>query len=394
MVAATRAVRQRGAAVSDARVRALGGKVVHLTCGQVLASFRFLTRPLRGFRLVMSSDVVARVDSFYNKAEELADKGHLLRAAENYGRAAEAARALGEDNLVTLHMQVLQGNVQCCFVTAHVATVDPCVLARANRSECITLLSGAIAALERRWVGDTLLEGKCAAAEEAWHAHQLQQWDANMPVAEAASRAALVGYEAFVRTAALASQVLARPNTFAAECSYAQLQSFAQHVVNAMELMQQPRRHGNVALDAEADFMQSLRESVPDADPCCKWACDARLVRLAADAWQRLQRSGVVRTRHIEEHMQGLAPKQQANHQAAIQSSLTAPGLRTCALPGCSAIEAHPTHFKSCAACRTVVYCCREHQVAGWPVHKKACKAARKAAAGEEEHEGGASGGA
>jgi hypothetical protein len=46
---------------------------------------------------------------------------------------------------------------------------------------------------------------------------------------------------------------------------------------------------------------------------------------------------------------------------------------------GCAAREAHPAQFKSCAACRAVVYCCREHQVADWPSHKAACKAAGKA---------------
>ena len=90
------------------------------------------------------------------------------------------------------------------------------------------------------------------------------------------------------------------------------------------------------------------------------------------------------------ERIGSLVPAQQALF-AAVQKSLSAPGLRSCALPGCGAREAHPTHFKSCAACRTIVYCCREHQVAGWPSHKKACKAARKAAAAEDD-EAGASG--
>ena len=30
-----------------------------------------------------------------------------------------------------------------------------------------------------------------------------------------------------------------------------------------------------------------------------------------------------------------------------------------------------------CAACKTVAYCCKEHQVEDWPAHKAACKAAR-----------------
>ena len=59
----------------------------------------------------MASDIIARVEAFSQKAVELSTKGHFLRAAENYGRAAEAARALGADNLVTVHMLVLQGDM-------------------------------------------------------------------------------------------------------------------------------------------------------------------------------------------------------------------------------------------------------------------------------------------
>ena len=99
----------------------------------------------------------------------------------------------------------------------------------------------------------------------------------------------------------------------------------------------------------------------------------------------------MLQPRAVEEGIAELAPKKQA-FLAAVQKSLTAPGLRSCALPGCGAKEAHPAHFKSCAACRTVAYCCREHQVAGWPVHKKACKAACKTAAAEVEDGAGLSG--
>jgi hypothetical protein len=43
--------------------------------------------------------------------------------------------------------------------------------------------------------------------------------------------------------------------------------------------------------------------------------------------------------------------------------------------------EAHPAHFKACAACRIAAYCSKEeHQAADWCC-KAACKAARKAAA-------------
>ena len=107
-------------------------------------------------------------------------------------------------------------------------------------------------------------------------------------------------------------------------------------------------------------------------------------MHLLAGEWQRLQRSGVLESRNIEEGIRADATFQRTI-DAVLQKSLTALDVRSCALAGCGAKEVHPAHFKSCAACRTVVYCCREHQVAGWPAHKKACKAARKAQAEEDE---------
>ena len=77
----------------------------------------------------MSSDVLVRVEAITDKAEELCDKGHVLRAADYFGRAAEAARALGEDNLVEVHLHLRRGNVLAVFATApDAASTDPCIL--------------------------------------------------------------------------------------------------------------------------------------------------------------------------------------------------------------------------------------------------------------------------
>ena len=330
----------------------------------------------------MSSDVIARVAAFVTKATELADKGHILRAAENYGRAADAARALGADNLITAHLQLRRGDMLCM----HAATVPAPTFAdhrslAAHRAECIALFSGTIATLERRCVAGTLLYGKCTAAEVAWRTSTLHPEDgASLSAAAAASLSAHVGHEHFLSAATSALSVLVNAGKFAAECSHAQLCAFAQHVVHAAEIMQQPRRHGGMSMHDEAEFTDALRQAVCESSAII--GLDARLAQLLAGAWQRLQLSGVLQARRIDRHIESLVPNQQAFH-SAVKSSLTAPGLRSCALPGCSAREAHPAHFKSCAACRAVVYCCREHQVAGWPSHKKACKAARKAAAAE-----------
>ena len=339
-----------------------------------------LTPPVRSRSATIPSDILARVETFEKKASELFDKGHILRAAENYGRAAAAARALGVDNLVALQMELLQGMSVGSYIGGAPRGTDRLILA-AHRAEYIGLIASAVAALERRRMACTLLEGKCAAVEEAWFARQLQSRNAHWPAAKIASWSALVGYAAFMRAAKNASCVLSCARVFAAECSDAQLESFAQHAVHAAELMQQPRRHGDSAPGTEAEFARALREAVSMAGA---HGLATRLVQLLAEAWQRLQRSGVLQARRIEENLR-LQEAEQHALSTAIQKSLTAPDLRRCALPGCGAHEAHPAHFKSCAACRAVVYCCREHQVEAWPGHKKACKAASKAAAAEDE---------
>ena len=336
------------------------------------------------------ADTYARMGHLLLKADELCNKGHVLRAAEYYGRAADETSALGPDNLVALRMRLRQGAMYCAHVLWEdnpAAAADPLSLA-AHCVECVTLFSGAVAALERRRVAGTLLEGKCAAPEVAWRVSDLQRLNPGLSAADAAGITSFLGYDEYMRAAGNVVDVLTFARYFAAACSRAQFQTFAEFVVLAAELMQQPRRDFDVALQSEAEFMGGFTRAVAEAGAR---GLDADLVQLLAGALQRLQSSGVLQVRRIEERIESIAPKQRAL-DAAIQKSLSASGLRNCALAGCDAKEAHPAHFKSCAACRAVVYCCREHQVAGWPGHKKACKAARKAAAAEEEDGAGPSG--
>jgi hypothetical protein len=102
----------------------------------------------------------------------------------------------------------------------------------------------------------------------------------------------------------------------------------------------------------------------------------------------------VLQRRGVDEAIRDADREHDASRNAAAAAA-AAPGLRTCALASCGARERHPSHFKSCAACRIPVYCCKEHQTEDWPSHKKACKAARKAAADSaavRDADGGASG--
>jgi hypothetical protein len=102
--------------------------------------------------------------------------------------------------------------------------------------------------------------------------------------------------------------------------------------------------------------------------------------RAHAVSFRRLQQSGVLERRGVDAAMERNSLGVDASDSAAAAAA-AAPGLQCCALESCGAREAHPAHFKSCAACRGPVYCSKEHQTEHWPSHKAACKAARKAAA-------------
>lgn len=49
-------------------------------------------------------------------------------------------------------------------------------------------------------------------------------------------------------------------------------------------------------------------------------------------------------------------------------------GLRKCGHVECTNMERQPREFATCSKCRWVAYCCKDHQVADWPLHKKICK--------------------
>jgi hypothetical protein len=150
---------------------------------------------------------------------------------------------------------------------------------------------------------------------------------------------------------------------------------------DAAEVMSKPRIQEEVSLSSEDFFLHSFRAVVGKAARLM--VHDAPGITRLVDSFARLERSGVLQRRDIDV---GCSVNNGVGEDAAraAAAASTAPGLRVCAFASCGACEQHPNHFKSCAACRIPTYCCKEHQTEDWPSHKKACKAARKAAA--EEH--------
>ena len=66
--------------------------------------------------------------------------------------------------------------------------------------------------------------------------------------------------------------------------------------------------------------------------------------------------------------------KNNAELQAQQRADIAMHGLRDCALPSCVKTEKTVKEFSLCAGCRSVVYCCLEHQALDWRAHKIACR--------------------
>jgi hypothetical protein len=188
-----------------------------------------------------------------------------------------------------------------------------------------------------------------------------------------------LGYE----TLLIAAKHLADPVTYDA-CSGAlpEIRPFGPVLVHAVDAMTQ-------RVSASA---QSVRWTVHDSHliayvqaqlgrPPVQASRSPLLTRLK-QAWARLQQTGVTASAAVRQDIGARQRGGQLDAQLTqnVARAAAAPGLRTCALASRGAREAHPDHFKSCAACRVPFYCSKEHQTADWPSHNAACKAARKAA--------------
>ena len=101
--------------------------------------------------------------------------------------------------------------------------------------------------------------------------------------------------------------------------------------------------------------------------------------------WRSEAVSNVLRSRGVLQTGIAMREQSQAEFQALRRADIAKHGLRGCALPSCSKTERTVKEFAGCSGCRTVVYCCLEHQALDWKAHKKACREEEAARLAEEE---------
>jgi len=304
-----------------------------------------------------------------------------MRAAEKYSRAVEEAeKTLFPDCLVTCLLRHEHLDCLLCHATSPTALADA---DDALREACLLLLPSVMAVLDRRKAAGTLLPGSCRPVEEAFQkaAARLELELQGCTQADAAESAAAlapyVGLETYFCVAANVAYMVNNTNKGALARAFV-LSDEQKHtaylfVADALDLMARPRDF-DTWLAGEPGLVRELRGLIPALSDMHKPA----LKKLRA-AWRRMLRSGVLRARGIDEGID-LSHERHLRISAALDAEVAAGLLQPCALEGCAASESHASQFKRCGACRTVCYCCKEHQVADWASHKAACKAARKVA--------------
>jgi hypothetical protein len=346
-----------------------------------------------------AADAVAlelEVARLTQRAVELRHQSHHERATEKWRSALAAALRLdAPDCLVVASLRVE-------IASQLVDIVEGLPTAQAKRAlgqDALSQLALALATLRRRRDAGTLLHGTCRPAEEAWYAGQIAA-DPHKKCGvtpETAARVAakcspLVGYSAFINAAglsliftALSLQYSPFETVEEGDKQFSQAVALAEEAV-ALMLIPQPEVNPGGYSGVELILCQELARFGNLLHQFASSGADLRfaapLAARVAAAQLRLQRSGVLEARNVSSRVAQQVDAAFASGGAHKREAACAPErLRCCALASCGAKEAHVKHFSHCAACKTVVYCAKEHQVADWPRHKAPCKAARKAAA-------------
>jgi hypothetical protein len=321
-------------------------------------------------------------------AGELKDKGHFARAAEKFGRAAAAAAqelAGAEDCLVVAYLRAGQAGSLISHSLAPTLTAAEQLEAR--QTVISVLLPQCVSTLTRRKAAGTLMPGSCRAAEVSW-ASKRPLVEEGMPAAVARARteasARFIGYDAYICAAHAAMNVLVFSSAYST--SRETHLPHAAFVASAFELMAQPQevvwvivngvKIGVLSSLPEHTLARNVRRVLRDA--LIRSNLDGELLSVMADAWQRVERSDAAASRDLLIEAEPYTTIGAGYAAAAAEGAVR--GLRGCELAGCASKEVHVSQFKRCAACQQAFYSCREHQVADWPAHKAACKAARKAA--------------
>jgi len=325
----------------------------------------------------------APASALASKSQELMFRGHIERSANKLREALAAARAVGtEDCLVTafLTVRVAERDFGSLARPAHerpTAFLDRPSVANKLRAFAEVMTCAAAVARRRRFAGTHQPE------EQAWYrayyaADVFAQGCSEGEVLKAAARLASLASDTTVSAAAEVLYVLEAATAWAlfSATELSGRLAVACDLVDEAVTLAGPQRVEGTFSAHEGLLKDRLRDGVEFWRQQSSTAAHAERL---AEALKQLHLHGTMSAADqakFRQEVKDVNAKMDAARAAATASEL----LRRCALASCGALEAHKAHFSRCSACKAVVYCSKDCQLADWPAHKKACKAARKAA--------------
>ena len=320
--------------------------------------------------------------AFYKLADKSVVASVLCRHARVVELAAqasvEAAALFGDDSLVVADLH-LSGSANL-----NASAFD----ARGTEQEALyrqswALLVSAIPILLRRLDANTLLPGTVQEEELDYEAHvqAVVRKAKNEPVLSTTQSA--MGYDLLICAAFMSLNHLMHPHPL---WPAAERRSVELFVLRALDVI--PRTAGMRAglAPRETDIVALIEQRMNPRffEPAF---CVSVIRKWRSEALTSVLRSrGVLQT--------GITKNEQtkADFKTRQRADILKHGLRDCALPSCSKTETTVKEFAGCSGCRSVVYCCLEHQALDWRAHKKACRekeAERRAAEKAEDAKNG-----
>ena len=326
--------------------------------------------------------------TFYKLVDKKVIAGLLCRQARNAELSAQAAvqaeALFGGDSLVVASLRYSESAALAGLAVAASGAEREALLRRSWAA-----LVSLIKPLLRRLEADTLLPGTLREDELDYvvHTHTTARKAANVlpvpPPAALRVLASTMGYTTFLNAMYRSLDLLRIPNWTAAQRTM--VESF---VLQGLDVI--PRTAGIPAnLIPEEDRVVMITETHMSPRYYEPTFCAAALFKWRSDAV-----SGVLRARGVLQTGVAKHEQNKAEFQARQRADIAKHGLRDCALPSCAKTEKTVKEFAGCSGCRSVVYCCLEHQALDWRAHKKACREKEAARLAEEEARLGTGGGA
>ena len=299
----------------------------------------------------MDKVAIASVLSRYARAVELAAQASV-----------DAAALFGDDSLVVADLHT-SGCTNLACLAGNTSGAETEAFLRRSWA----LLLSVIRILLRRLDANTLLAGTIREEELQYKAHvqavaRKATNEQVLPPSSLRKAVAAFGYDLLLCAVFRSINYLMLP-FFAA----AQRRSVESFVLGALDVI--PRtaglaagvapNEGNVVAIIEQYMSPHSFEPAFCASVLHKWRSTAVSTVLRA--------RGVLQT-EVAKREQCLAA-----FKARQRTDIAKHGLRDCALPSCSKMEKTAKEFALCTGCRSVVYCCLEHQAQDWEAHSQAC---------------------